>query len=1081
MRAFHNSREGAYRSPFGALKTGEEVTLAIDIFEADNAVCRCRIWADGVGERFFEMEKAEKDGFLRFSCNFIWDSPAILWYSFIIECDGKMMRYGAQEGKTGGEGMLYPHEPPSFQITVFDERKVPDWYKNAIVYQIFPDRFCRGDDWRELCEKALSERRNGPGRSLVEDWNTPPRYRKDPQGRIADWDFYGGTLSGIEKKLPYLKQLGISVIYLNPIFSAASNHRYDTGNYLEVDPMLGGDKAFASLCKKAEEYGISLILDGVFNHTGCDSIYFDRYRNYNGEGAYRNENSPYRSWFNFNSDGSYGCWWGIDDLPDINENDPAYREFICGKDGVVQKWLKMGAKGWRLDVADELPDDFIADIKSAVLDVDSENGLLMGEVWEDASNKISYGKLRRYFLGNELDCTMNYPFRDIMLDFLLERISAKNAAERFYSLYENYPKEAFYSALNLAGSHDRPRILTVLGGSPEQDSLNDEQRFNHRLTDEQKKLARNRLWLMVLAQMTFPGVPCVYYGDEAGLEGYSDPYNRAAYPWGNEDKDIGSIFRNSIALRKLLPLFTEGDITPLSPADEVFGYSRALGDESAIVLLNRDIWSGHTVTVPHLGGAAFELINDQPFTTENDEITITLPPLGSAVIYFCRDEKLAMPIAKGSGVLCHFTSLYNKNEAGNIGAPALDFADRLADANQKYWQILPTNPTDEYGSPYAGSSAFAGNPDLIETGGKTLEQLFEAFTPDGDYKKFCKQNADWLEPYAAFMAIKEQHPERWQLWTEELKSYSPELIKRGKLAARAKYYRFVQYLFDCQWKTLKAKTAEKGISIIGDMPMYVSEDSADVWAHREMFCLDEAGNATDVAGVPPDYFCEEGQHWGNPLYNWDKIAESGYEWWINRLKRAFYLYDYVRLDHFRGFEAYWAIPQGKKSLFGRWLPGPGYQLFDAAYKALGKLPIIAEDLGVITPGVRALMFRCGFCGMSVIQFSDNDPFNDYSCGENRLAYTGTHDNQTLLGWCIEQFPNESLEEQQKKALSLMENVAKSDAPIAIFPLQDVLLLDNNARMNTPGNPLGNWKWRSPRLTKKNFEYIAKLAKKSGRA
>lgn len=1081
MRAFHNSREGAYRSPFGALKTGDEVALAIDIFDVNDAVCRCRVWADGVGERFFEMEKAEKDGFLRFSCNFAWDSPAILWYSFVIEAENELMRYGAKEGKTGGEGSLYPHEPPSFQITVFNERRVPDWYKNGIVYQIFPDRFCRGDDWRSLCDSSLSQRRNGPGRTLIEDWNTPPHYRRDPQGRIAEWDFYGGTLSGVEKKLPYLKQLGISVIYLNPIFSAASNHRYDTGSYLEVDSMLGGDEAFRSLCEKAEKYGISIILDGVFNHTGCDSIYFDRYRNFNGSGAYQNENSPYRSWFHFNPDGSYGCWWGIDDLPDINENDPDYREFICGENGVVQKWLDMGARGWRLDVADELPDDFIAEIKSAVLRSKGNDGLLMGEVWEDASNKVSYGKLRRYFLGDELDCTMNYPFRDIMLDFLLERIPAEDAAEKFYSLCENYPPEAFYSALNLAGSHDRPRILTILGGSPDSDSLSDEQRFNYRLTDEQKKLAKDRLWLMVLAQMTFPGVPCVYYGDEAGMEGYSDPYNRAAFPWGKEDNDIGSIFRNAIAIRRLLPLFTSGDMTPISPADEVFGFIRSLNGESAVVLINRDIWSGHTVTVPKLGESVFELINDQPFTVDGDEITITLPKLGSAVIYFGKQDTLAKPITRGSGVLCHITSLYNKDKAGSIGAPALDFIEKLADAKQKYWQMLPTNPTDEYDSPYAGRSAFAGNTDLIETDGKTLEELFEQFTPDSGYKKFCADNADWLEPYAVFMAIKEQYPEPWQSWNDELKSYSPELAKRGRFAKRAEFHRFTQYLFDCQWKTLKAHAKENGIQLVGDMPMYVSEDSADVWAHKELFCLDEAGHAADVAGVPPDYFCEEGQHWGNPLYNWEKLSETGYQWWINRLKRAFYLYDYVRLDHFRGFEAYWAIPQGKKSLFGRWLTGPGYSIFEAAEKALGKLPIIAEDLGVITPGVRALMRRCGFCGMSVIQFSDSDPLSQYECDESRVSYTGTHDNQTLLGWCSERFPDKSREELEKIALSLMENIAKSDSPISVFPLQDILLLDNSARMNTPGDPEGNWKWRSPKLFKKNFAYIKKLTEKCGRA
>ncbi|MBR6735487.1 MAG: hypothetical protein IKL92_01295, partial [Oscillospiraceae bacterium] len=262
MRAFHNSREKAYREPFGAVISGGAVSLALDVFDTANVSVKCRLWTDGIGERIIPMQPEQKDGFIRFCCTVTPDIPQLLWYSFIIEHDGAVSRYGAKQGRTTGIGALYHSEPPSFQITVYNERKVPDWYKNGIVYQIFPDRFNRGADWRERVEKAVSVEKNGPGKMLVEDWYQPPHYSKDEKGCITCWDFYGGTLSGIEEKLQYLKELGVTALYLNPIFEAASNHRYDTADYLKLDSMLGDDKSFETFAKKAESYGISIILDG---------------------------------------------------------------------------------------------------------------------------------------------------------------------------------------------------------------------------------------------------------------------------------------------------------------------------------------------------------------------------------------------------------------------------------------------------------------------------------------------------------------------------------------------------------------------------------------------------------------------------------------------------------------------------------------------------------------------------------------------------------------------------------------------------------------------------------------------------
>ena len=296
---------------------------------------------------------------------------------------------------------------------------------------------------------------------MVDDWSTPPAYDKDENGRIKRWDFYGGTLEGVREKLRYLKDLGVTVIYLNPIFEAASNHRYDTGDYMAIDPMLGDEESFRRLCVDAEEMGISVILDGVFNHTGCDSRYFNKYGNYpDSVGAYQSTDSVYRSWYTFHDDGTYDSWWGVDDLPAINENDPSYHEFICGREGVVRRWLRDGARGWRLDVADELPDSFIADIKHAVL-AEKPDGLLIGEVWEDASNKTAYGSLRQYFEGSELDGTMNYPLREGLLAFMRNEIGAQELTRRLEQLGENYPVQALYSELNRLGGHDRERLVTT--------------------------------------------------------------------------------------------------------------------------------------------------------------------------------------------------------------------------------------------------------------------------------------------------------------------------------------------------------------------------------------------------------------------------------------------------------------------------------------------------------------------------------------------------------------------------------------------------------------------------------------------
>lgn len=1078
----HISSNCEYRRPFGAAPAGGTVSLSLDVWDDSGATAEIRTWIDGRGEALYPMEGVWQDGHLRFTGTFAVPDPAIVWYYFKIHgSDGRTSYYGTKGGATSGEGALYEYEPSSWQISVYLTRKVlPEWYKQGIIYQIFPDRFARGKDWRERVAASLSQKRNGPARRLVEDWYQPPCYQKDASGRIEAWDFYGGTLSGIEEKLGYLEALGVTVLYINPIFESASNHRYDTGDYMKVDPMLGDEQTFAELCRKAAEHGMSVMLDGVFNHTGCDSRYFNKYGNYPELGAYQSPESPYRSWYKFADDGSYASWWGVDDLPDVRSDNPEYHDYICGKDGVIRHWMRLGARGWRLDVADELPEPFIRDIAGAA-QAEKPDAAVIGEVWEDASNKIAYGKPRHYLLGGELDSAMNYPFRGAVLDFLLNKADAYLTAARFEQLLENYPHEALYSALNLLGSHDRSRIFTLLGGAPDPDTMDDAQRAAFRLDEGQRGLAKSRLWDAVLLQMTMPGVPSVYYGDEAGMEGYTDPYNRGPFPWGREDKDCFNICRNAIAIRKSLPLLVDGDFHPFAVNADVFGFTRSDGTDTVMVLINASLRTRHEFTVPMAGEAVDDILSGQDVEVADGQAAVGLWPLGSAVLYFHKAQMLERPLEHGMGVLCHITSLPNAGAPGTMGEPARKFIDYLAAAHQRYWQILPVNPCDGHGSPYAGLSAFAGNTRLVEG---TEEDLAEkaAAVADGDpaYRAFCEKEKEWLVPYATFRAIKKiQGETAWQTWPQKYRTFRPALAREKRLAPLVKAHMKRQYVFSAEWRELKDYAHSKGIALIGDMPMYVSADSSDVWSSQSLFMLDEEGVPSSIAGCPPDQFSEDGQVWGNPTYRWKEMEKDGYSWWMRRFARACELYDYVRLDHFLGFSSYFSIPAGKLAKDGAWRFGPGAELFRRVFESQGPLPFIAEDLGSITPAVHALSARCGFPGLDVVQFADTDVRCGYKPLAGKIACSGTHDTQTLLGWVRQRFGEEGAEELAAK---ILDEVLASDAEVAIVPLQDVLGLGDEARMNVPGKAEGNWSWQAEASALGESEkHLAELAERSGRA
>ncbi len=484
-----------------------------------------------------------------------------------------------------------------------------------------------------------------------------------------------------------------------------------------------------------------------------------------------------------------------------------------------------------------------------------------------------------------------------------------------------------------------------------------------------------------------------------------------------------------------------------------------------------------------------------------------------------------MEFTRESGVLLHPTSLPGKYGIGEIGPEAYAFADKLEQMGQRLWQILPHGPTSYGDSPYQSLSTFAGNhllisfdqlvkdkflnpaklkgfPEfpaetvdygpVIEARMEILQSVCRAFVRNASenrkraFRKFCDREADWLDDYALFYALKDAHDLRpWTEWPEELALRDPDALKkaRRKYATAIRNVKILQFLFDLQWKKLRAYCHRKGIRLVGDIPIFVAHDSADVWANPELYFLDGKGEPIVIAGVPPDYFSATGQRWGNPLYRWDIHQHTGYDWWIRRIKKIFEMVDIVRIDHFRGFEAYWEIPAHEETAInGRWVEGPGEDVFDAMIKAVGQLPIIAEDLGVITPGVEALRDKYHFPGMRILQFAfGNDAkASDYrpeNYPPNCVVYTGTHDNDTTVGWFWSEAgenstrTQEEIEQERRTILAyvgtdgseihwdLIAVGCKSKANTAVFPLQDLLGLGSEARMNVPGVEGGNWRWR----------------------
>lgn len=1141
FKAYHNSHDLFYREPFGAVTCGQRITFRFRIFsgvpieacvlrlwEANREIVvslhqtsekKCNISADELIPESFEDERIYEGDYE------VPNTSGLVWYYFVIRAGSKTYYYGNNIEQLGGEGALWEQDPPSYQITVHKQVTVPEWYKRGIMYQIFVDRFYNND-------------KNGfnfyPRKNalLHANWSDLPIYLRDELGRVTDWDFFGGTLQGVIEKLPYLVELGISIIYFNPIFDAPSNHKYDTADYHQIDPMFGDDVVFKRLVETARQNGISIILDGVFSHTGSDSIYFNKYGNYPGVGAYQSANSPYYDWYKFESNPQeYQSWWGFDNLPEVNEMNPTFRQFIYGsEESVINKWLNMGVAGWRLDVVDELPDEFLQELRQAIKSI-RPDAVLIGEVWEDASNKVSYGKQREYFSGDGLDATMNYPFRASLLRFMLGKSESSVLHHEIISLYENYPRENFYATMNLIGSHDTVRVLTLLGEAPPEQSLKDSELRAFRLSSSARHLAVHRLKILSLVQMMFPGVPCIYYGDEAGIEGYADPYNRGTYPWGKEDSEIMDWYRRILRMRTEFETLTTGDFKSFFFEPDVYGFTRSGDEEEIIVLINRHVEETKTVNLrTQLQQSSFviDIINGNRLARETLS-KLSINALSGRALLTKKIPPHYLRLDRSCGVLLHISSLPSSWEIGDLGKEAYEFIDFLVDSGQSLWQILPLNPAGVGDCPYQSDSVFAGNTvfisldhmisegllDLEETREKfkkvsssglrksllslaykelKLELLNEAYQKfleqlecnplsstvslrstyltQENFLKFITHNSEWLNDYILFKALKAHFGDvPWYDWEPGIAYREAEKLSEYRVLLQEEmgFIQFLQYTFFYQWDQLKTYAKAKGIQVIGDLPYFVASDSCDVWMNRNLFVLDVQGRPSKTAGVPPDYFCETGQLWGNPIYNWEALAVTQYHWWKKRIQLGLEMFDYIRLDHFRGFEAHWEVDAGEDTAEnGHWIKGPGKRFFESILETFGKLPFIVEDLGHITPEVNVLKQIFGFPGTKVLQFTPLDEIEREN-ETNFVYYTGTHDNNTLLGWHEKNYLsekgipiNQGMEQKvmQKEACqTLIKEIYRSPAAWVIVPIQDILGLGDEARMNVPGTVYGNWHWQ----------------------
>ena len=575
-----NSRDLFFKDKFGSISAGEEIHLRLCM--PRSFCCSKALFVIRRDDGAYEEKEMQWAGMCGDDAE-IWnihtciETEGLYWYHFdYFSSYGRSSVLQCENGIGGFAGSHYARK--DWQITVTEKDfTTPDWLKGGIIYQIFPDRFYNS---------GTSKKNVPTDRVMRDDWGNEPEWRPTSDGKVLNNDFFGGDLKGIQEKLPYIKSLGVNCIYLNPIFESHSNHRYDTADYSKIDPVLGTEKDFRNLCNEAKKQGVHIILDGVFSHTGDDSVYFNRKGRYETLGAYNSPESPYYKWYKFtNYPDKYQSWWGFVTLPEVIEEGEEYRNFINGKGGIVEKWLKAGADGFRLDVADELPDIFIDELRDR-LKLTKPDALLMGEVWEDATTKHSYGSRRRYLLGSQFDSVMNYPFANAILDFCRNG-KAESFMETVMQIVENYPKQCLDVMMNHIGTHDTERAITKMAG--ESCEYRDRNwQASHFLDNEKYAKGVRLLKCAVALQYMLPGVPSVYYGDEAGMQGYKDPFNRGCYPWGKENQELVTFYRTLGEIRTQNKVFEKGYFAPVSYMLGCVAFRRYDENGDIMVIVNRN-------------------------------------------------------------------------------------------------------------------------------------------------------------------------------------------------------------------------------------------------------------------------------------------------------------------------------------------------------------------------------------------------------------------------------------------------------------------------------------------------------------
>lgn len=610
-----DSRDSRYKTPYGAVPCETEVSITLRPSRAEGfSDCTLLLFeefADTRREVPLAFDGTEEDRARFRGAYRAPGTPELVWYGF------RLRRENGDAIWLGKNGLCKEEDMEPWQQTVFDgSLDTPEWFGRGVTYQIFPDRFRRTfvpDPAGMLGDRTVHQ-----------DWSERMDYLPDKTGTVRNRDFFGGNLAGVEEKLEYLQDLGVNTIYFCPIFESDSNHRYNTGDYEKIDPMLGTEEDFRRLCRKAHALGIRVMLDGVFNHTGSNSRYFNADGAYPGPGAAQSRKSPYYPWYSFQDwPGKYTAWWDVQTLPAVNELHPDYVNYIIeGENSIIRRWLRAGADAWRLDVADELPDAFIEKIRRVMME-EKPDSFLLGEVWEDGSNKIAYDRRRKYLLGRETHGLMNYPFRTAALAFL-QGGRAEDFMESMETVRENYPRDAFYSGMNMLGTHDTARVLTMLGVKPEDVPEDKTARAEYRMSEEERTRALALLRMGAVLLYAFPGSPTVYYGDEAGMEGFEDPFNRGTYRWGQEDRALQKHFALLGKLRGGRASMQSGELRWLHASGHVLAFVREKDRELTTAILNAGTEMAE-LSFPWPAHLASDVISGQQFLEAQGKLTVRVP------------------------------------------------------------------------------------------------------------------------------------------------------------------------------------------------------------------------------------------------------------------------------------------------------------------------------------------------------------------------------------------------------------------------------------------------------------------------